>query len=146
MTAEDSNQYKQRHNQIKNLTKELSAFDGLTIAPPSEAVITKRKLKKMRGTVQRVLKPFLPSELEKVQISVDEAEELYREIRIENVLTDENGEKVQLKPALMIQIRESHRTPSTLLRRTRFQTLEVIDEIKRSAMPTRSLGTSGGVV
>src|ERR1700751_2963463 len=101
MTAEDSNQYKQRHNQIKHLTKELSAFDGLTIAPPSEAVIPKRKRKKMRGTVQRVLKPFLPSELEKVQISVDEAEELYREIRIENVLTDENGEKVQLKPALM---------------------------------------------
>jgi hypothetical protein len=28
MTAEDSNQYKQRHNQIKNLTKELSVFDG----------------------------------------------------------------------------------------------------------------------
>jgi predicted DNA-binding antitoxin AbrB/MazE fold protein len=66
--------------------------------------MTKSKRKKMRGTVQRVLKPFLPSELEKVQISVDEAEELYREIRIENVLTDENGEKVQLKPGAEVDV------------------------------------------
>jgi predicted DNA-binding antitoxin AbrB/MazE fold protein len=66
--------------------------------------MTKRKRKKMRGKVQRVLKPFLPSELEKVQISVDEAEELYREIRIENVLSDENGEKVQLKPGAEVDV------------------------------------------
>jgi len=60
--------------------------------------MAKRKRKKMRGTVQKVLKPLVPSEPEKAQIGVDEAEELYREIRIENVLTDENGEKVRLKP------------------------------------------------
>lgn len=57
----------------------------------------KRKRKKFRGTVQKVLKPVIPGETEKAQISVEEADELYREIRVENVLTDENGEKVRLK-------------------------------------------------
>lgn len=58
----------------------------------------------MRGTVQEVLKPILSDEPEKAQISVHEAEELYREIRIENVLTDENGEKVRLKPGADVDV------------------------------------------
>jgi hypothetical protein len=35
---------------------------------------------------------------EKAQISVEGAEHLYREIRVENSLQDENGKKVGLKP------------------------------------------------
>ena len=59
--------------------------------------MSKTKRKRLHGKVQKVLKPMVPFEPEKVQISVDEADELYREIRVENVLTDENGEKVRLK-------------------------------------------------
>jgi hypothetical protein len=66
--------------------------------------MAKRKRKKLRGTVQEVLTPLVPSEPEKAQISVDEAEELYREIRIENVLTDETGEKVRLKPGAEVDV------------------------------------------
>ena len=66
--------------------------------------MTKRKRRKMRGTVQEVLKPLLSDEPEKAQISVHEAEELYREIRIENVLTDEKGEKVRLKPGANVDV------------------------------------------
>jgi len=66
--------------------------------------MTKRKRRKMRGTVQEVLKPLLSDEPEKAQISVHEAEELYREIRIENVLTDEKGEKVRLKPGADVDV------------------------------------------
>lgn len=57
-----------------------------------------RKRKKLQGTVQKVIKPANPSEPEKAQIDIREAEDLYREIRIENVVTDENGEKARLKP------------------------------------------------
>jgi predicted DNA-binding antitoxin AbrB/MazE fold protein len=64
----------------------------------------KRKRKKLRGTVQKVLKPVIPGETEKAQISVEEADELYREIRVENVLTDENGEKVRLKPGAEVDV------------------------------------------
>ena len=51
-----------------------------------------------------MLKPIVPLEPEKAQISVDEADELYREIRVENALTDENGERVRLKPGAEVDV------------------------------------------
>ena len=54
--------------------------------------------------MQKVLKPIVPLEPEKAQISVDEADELYREIRVENALTDENGERVRLKPGAEVDV------------------------------------------
>jgi hypothetical protein len=54
--------------------------------------------------VQKVLRPIVPFEPEKAQISIDEADELYREIRVENVLTDENGEKVRLKSGADVDV------------------------------------------
>ena len=59
--------------------------------------MSKNKLKRLRGRVEKVLKPIGPREPEKAEISVQEADELYREIRVENVLTDVNGDKVRLK-------------------------------------------------
>jgi hypothetical protein len=51
-----------------------------------------------------VLKPIAPREPEKAEISVEGADDLYREIRVENVLTDENGEKVRLKPRAEVDV------------------------------------------
>lgn len=62
------------------------------------------KRKKLRGTVQKIIKPISPSEPEKAQINIEEADDLYREIRIENVLTDEKGEKVSLKPGKSVDV------------------------------------------
>ena len=45
-----------------------------------------------------VTKFSYPGAPEKAQIAVEGADHLYREIRIENTLTDENGRKVGLKP------------------------------------------------
>ena len=59
--------------------------------------MSKRK-RKMHGQVQKVIKPIIPTEPEKAQINIEEAEDLYREIRIENVVTDEKGGKSRLKP------------------------------------------------
>ncbi len=56
-----------------------------------------KKKKKLRGAVEKVIKPVPPSEPEKAQIGIEGADELYREIRIENVVTDENGQKAHLK-------------------------------------------------
>jgi len=63
-----------------------------------------KKSKKLRGTVQKVIKPVLPSEPEKVQISVEQADDLYRELRVENVLTGENGEKARLKSGAEVDL------------------------------------------
>jgi hypothetical protein len=66
--------------------------------------MSKRKRKKLRGTVQKVLKPTFRWEPEKAEISVEGADDLYREIRVENVLTDENGEKVRLKTGAEVEV------------------------------------------
>ncbi|PYX21578.1 MAG: hypothetical protein DMG82_17585 [Acidobacteria bacterium] len=64
----------------------------------------KKKRKELRGRINKVLKPILPHEPEKAEISVEDADDLYREIRVENVLTDENGEKTRLKPGADVDI------------------------------------------
>jgi len=66
--------------------------------------MSKKKRKKMRGTVQKVIKPIVPGETEKAQINLEEADDLYREIRVENALTDEDGEKVRLKPGAEVDV------------------------------------------
>lgn len=56
-----------------------------------------KRRKKLHGTVKKVIKPVIPTEKEKAQIDVHEADHLYREIRIDNVVTDEHGQKAKLK-------------------------------------------------
>jgi hypothetical protein len=56
------------------------------------------------ATVEKIIKPVMPSEPEKAQISVEGADHLYREIRIENTLTDEDGDKVRLKPGAEVAV------------------------------------------
>ena len=55
------------------------------------------------AVVEKIIKPIYPSEPEKAQIAVEGADHLYRELRIENTLTDENGDKVRLKPGAEIE-------------------------------------------
>lgn len=58
----------------------------------------RKKRKKLHGKVQKVIKPRFGSGPEKAEISIDEADDLYKEIRVENVVTDEKGDKAALKP------------------------------------------------
>jgi len=56
------------------------------------------------GTVEKIIKSPLPSEPEKAQIAVEGADHLYREIRVENTLTDKKGEEVRLKPGAKVEV------------------------------------------
>jgi hypothetical protein len=56
------------------------------------------------GTVETIIKSPFPSPPKKTQIAVEGADHLYKEIRIENMLTDENGEKVQLEPGAEVKV------------------------------------------
>jgi hypothetical protein len=49
------------------------------------------------ATVEKIIKPIVPGEPEKAQIAIEGADHLYKEIRIENTLIDEHGDKVRLK-------------------------------------------------
>lgn len=56
------------------------------------------------GTVEKIIKPPVPTMPEKAQISVEGADDLYKEIRLENALTDENGREVKLKEGAKIEV------------------------------------------
>jgi hypothetical protein len=58
----------------------------------------------LEGTVDKIIPPLFPSDVEKVQISVDTPDHLYREVRIENKLTDESGSKVSLVVGSPVEI------------------------------------------
>jgi hypothetical protein len=57
------------------------------------------------GKVEKVIQPHPGSgEPEKAQIAVEGADHLYREIRVPNSLTDENGKKVKLEQGAEVEV------------------------------------------
>jgi hypothetical protein len=56
------------------------------------------------GTVEKVIKPPHKGVPEKAEIAVDGADDLYREIRIENKLTDQDGNEVKLKEGTQVEV------------------------------------------
>jgi hypothetical protein len=66
------------------------------------------------ATVEKIIKSPSPGEPEKAQISVEGADHLYRELRIENTLVDENGEKVSLKPGAEVEVTIEAEPQSTI--------------------------------
>jgi len=56
------------------------------------------------ATVEKIIKSPFPSMPEKAQLAVEGADHLYRELRIENTLTDENGARVRLKPGAEVEV------------------------------------------
>lgn len=56
------------------------------------------------GTVQKIIRPIIPGQPEKAEIALDGADELYREIRIENTLTDGDGKPVALKRGAEVEV------------------------------------------
>ena len=56
------------------------------------------------GTVEKIIKSPHPSDPEKAQIAVEGADELYKEIRIVNNLTNENGDEVRLKQGAKVEV------------------------------------------
>jgi len=56
------------------------------------------------GTVKKIIKPPIPVGPEKAEIEVDGADDLYREIRIENTLEGDDGKKVKLKEGAPVSV------------------------------------------
>lgn len=62
------------------------------------------KRKRLHGKVAKVIKSAYPNQPETAQIEITEGEDLYREVRIENEVTDEHGEKAALKPGADVDV------------------------------------------
>jgi hypothetical protein len=56
------------------------------------------------GKVEEIIPSTHPREDEKAQISVEGADALYREVRVKNALTDENGDEVRLKKGAEVDV------------------------------------------
>ena len=56
------------------------------------------------GIVKQVIPSRIPDEPEKAEIHIPSADDLYREIRIENTLTDDKGNEVKLKHGAEVEV------------------------------------------
>ena len=66
--------------------------------------MSRKKRNKLRGTVKKVIKPSYSTGKEKAEIDIKEADDLYREIRVDNEVTDDRGEKASLKEGAEIDV------------------------------------------
>jgi hypothetical protein len=67
-------------------------------AEPEKASVT------LPGTVERIIKSPYPDKTDKAEIAVEGADDLYREIRIDNTLQDTKGEEVALKVGVEVEV------------------------------------------
>jgi len=58
----------------------------------------------LHGTVEKIILSRVSSEPERAQISIDGADDLCKELLIENTLTDEGGNEVRLKKGAALEI------------------------------------------
>jgi hypothetical protein len=58
----------------------------------------------MPGIVDKIIPSPRPSQPEKAQIAVEGADHRYRDLRIENTLTDEHGDDVRLKKGAHVAV------------------------------------------
>jgi hypothetical protein len=56
------------------------------------------------GKVEKIIPGVVSTMPDKAQITVEGADHLYREIRVENTLQDENGKPVSLKPGAEVEV------------------------------------------
>jgi len=63
----------------------------------------KSKTKKP-GTVKKIIKSPFPEEPERAEIAIEDADDLYREIRVENTLENEKGKKVKMKQGAQVDV------------------------------------------
>jgi hypothetical protein len=69
-----------------------------------KGAMTQKPSTTLPGTVEKIIKSPFPGEPEKAQIAVEGADHLYKELRVENNLTDENGVDVQLKEGAKVEV------------------------------------------
>ncbi len=101
-----------RFREVLQITKLLTVFDVYNTEAAATAsfpkLTDKAGAKKpsvtLPGTVEEIIESPHPSIPEKAEISIQGADELYQEIRIENTLTDELGDELRLKKGALVEV------------------------------------------
>ena len=63
-----------------------------------------RPWKTVPAVVQKILKSVYPDQMERIEISIPAGDDLFREIRIENTLSDVDGQPVALKSGARLDV------------------------------------------
>ena len=58
----------------------------------------------LAGTVEKIIKPPHPSLPEKAQIGIEGGDDLYREIRVNSLMTDAHGQEFELKKGAEVEV------------------------------------------
>jgi hypothetical protein len=77
------------------------ATGGEQVASPEEK---DKPSTTLQGTVQKIIKPVDPHAPDTAEIAIEGAEDLYREIRVENTLKNQKGEEVALKRGAPVDV------------------------------------------
>lgn len=103
----------QKHEERLKCIREVSADliaawnEAVRVSAPSphqeEEKMAERATVTLPGVVQKVIER--PAEPKKAEIAVEGADPLYKEIRIENTLEDEEGKEVELKPGAEVDVK-----------------------------------------
>jgi len=88
------------------------------------------------GTVEKIIPPVVPSQPEKAQIAVQGADDLYREIRVENTLTDPNGHEVKLKEGAPVEVTIEANREATVPKRSQAKDSTPPDGPKKDKLST----------
>lgn len=111
MTPEQMSKYQARLERIREVSAEMIAFWAQAIGNEAAGaasnsigeVMAEKANVTLPGKVQKVIQR--PHEPKKAEISVQNAEPLYKEIRIENTLNDAHGNRVELKPGVEVDVK-----------------------------------------
>jgi anti-sigma B factor antagonist len=101
-----------KFQEVLELTKLLAVFDVCSteaaavasFSKPTDEAAAEKPSVTLPGTVEHIIGSPHPSVPEKAEISIQGADELYQEIRIENTLTDEHGDEVRLKKGAHVEV------------------------------------------
>lgn len=81
---------------VEDKNDKAESGDGEKVSPDKPNVT-------LPGKVEKII-PAVGDEPEKVQITVEGADDLYREVRIENTLQDADGNSVSLKKGAEVDV------------------------------------------
>jgi len=109
----DSARLRSGHETLAELFATVGGFATLCMQPSAVSVrfirhrgnpVSRKPKTKKPATVRKIIKPYAPGVSEKAENSIHDADDLYKEIRIENTLEDSKGHKVKLKQGAEVEL------------------------------------------
>src|ERR1700740_2864878 len=77
---------------------------AMSVKPQDSVNVSEKPSVTLPGKVEKIIPGIVPAMPDKAQIVVEGADDLYKEIRVENTLQDEDGKPVALKKGAEVEV------------------------------------------